>query len=189
LTERARLIGAVNIIRREADGSLHGDMTDGSAFILGLASRGIPVRGRTILLVGGAGGAGSAIAQALCEEGIGALHLVDLNREEVKKLADRLHKAFPVCKVGIGSPDFSRVDLAINATPIGMRPNDQLLFPVERLRPDAAVADVVTKPVMTPILQTAQASKLTFSTGYDMADSQLELQMRFLGLWQISSDA
>ena len=36
LTERARRIGAVNIIKRDAEGYLHGDMMDGLGFLAAL---------------------------------------------------------------------------------------------------------------------------------------------------------
>ena len=66
---RARQVGAVNTIRREADGRLVGDMFDGRGGVLGLRWEGHEPRGRRVLLVG-AGGAGSALAFALAEAGV-----------------------------------------------------------------------------------------------------------------------
>src|SRR5258706_7924061 len=51
-------IGAINAVRREADGSWVGDNFDGKGFVAGLRKNGHEPRGKRALLVG-AGGAGS----------------------------------------------------------------------------------------------------------------------------------
>src|SRR5262249_41804054 len=68
----ARRIGAVNALRRERDGSWSGDMFDGTGFLGGLRASGVDPKGRSIMLIG-AGGAGSAIADALAEAGAAAI--------------------------------------------------------------------------------------------------------------------
>jgi shikimate dehydrogenase len=63
-SERARLLGVVSVIRRNPDGTWHGDMLDGLAFVKAQKDHGARVEGARALLVG-AGGAGSAIATPL----------------------------------------------------------------------------------------------------------------------------
>lgn len=183
LTDRARLVGAVNIIRRDPDGTLVGEMTDGLAFVEALAGNGIRVAGRTVLVAGAAGGAGSAIAQALCEAGAARLCLVDPSAERLRLLAGRLARDFPGCAVGEGWPGDVRIDVAVNASPAGMRAGDPLPIDLDRLSPGAAVCDVITKPAMTPLLVEAARRGLRVQTGNEMADVQLPFQMRHLGLW------
>jgi shikimate dehydrogenase len=183
VTERARLVGAVNIIRRAPDGSLAGDMTDGLAFVEALARSGIAVRGRTALVAGAAGGAGSAIAQALCEAGAARLCLVDPSAERLGPLAARLASDFPACAVAEGWPHDARIDVAVNASPVGMRPDDPLPIDLDRLPPHAAVCDVITKPVVTKLLAEAARRGHATQDGNAMADVQLPFQMRHLGLW------
>ena len=183
LTNRARLVGAVNIIRREPDGSLVGDMTDGLAFVEAMGRNGIAVSGRTLLVAGAAGGAGSAISQALCEAGAARLCLVDPSGERLGLLAGRLAADFPGCRIDEGWPDDARVDVAVNASPVGMRPDDPLPIDLDRLSPGAAVCDVITKPVMTPLLVEAARRGHPIQDGNEMADVQLPFQMRHLGLW------
>ena len=65
-TERARFLGAVNVLHRVADGRWRGDMTDGVAMVAALRKAGCEPAGRRALLAG-AGGAGSAVALALIE--------------------------------------------------------------------------------------------------------------------------
>src|SRR5579875_2813867 len=68
-SECARMLGVVSVMRRNADQSWHGDMLDGLAFVKAQRDRGARLDGARVLLVG-AGGAGSAIAITLLEEGI-----------------------------------------------------------------------------------------------------------------------
>ena len=56
LGDSARLTGAVNTIRKNADGRLSGANFDGEGFMRGLQSHGHDVRGRRLMLIG-AGGA------------------------------------------------------------------------------------------------------------------------------------
>ncbi|OYZ82216.1 MAG: shikimate dehydrogenase, partial [Rhizobiales bacterium 24-66-13] len=69
VSESARLIGAVNTIRRATDGRLVGEMLDGHGFVAGLRQNGIEPEGRSAYLAG-AGGAANAIAFALAQAGI-----------------------------------------------------------------------------------------------------------------------
>jgi shikimate 5-dehydrogenase len=59
----------VSVIRRSPDGTWHGDMLDGLAFVKAQKDHGAQPEGARVLLVG-AGGAGSAIAIALLEAGV-----------------------------------------------------------------------------------------------------------------------
>lgn len=68
LSPTAAIAGACNAIRREADGSLSGDMFDGEGFVLGLRRKGFNPQGTRALVVG-SGGVGSAIAASLAAAG------------------------------------------------------------------------------------------------------------------------
>ena len=65
----AELTGAVNAVRFDDDGSMHGDNFDGAGFVAGCLGNGFEVKGKNILLLG-AGGAARAIAAALCDAGV-----------------------------------------------------------------------------------------------------------------------
>lgn len=71
-TQRAHFLRTVNLMRRRADGSWHGDMVDGLGFVGAARAKGTNPAGMRALLVG-AGGAGSAIALALVEAGVSDL--------------------------------------------------------------------------------------------------------------------
>lgn len=186
---RATRIGAVNIIRREPDGTLVGDMTDGLAFVAALSENGIAIAGRRIVLAGAAGGAGAAIADALCEGGPAALHLVDPAAGRLAALATRLSEDYPGVGIACGMAAGVSFDLAVNASPLGMDPGDPLPIDLDRLTPGAAVCDVITKPAMTPLLVEALRRGHKVQTGHAMADVQLPFQMWHLGLWTDATTA
>ncbi|WP_332680637.1 shikimate dehydrogenase family protein, partial [Bosea sp. (in: a-proteobacteria)] len=83
VSERARLLGAVQHMRRTASGGWHGENFDGVSFVAGARERGARFEGARALLIG-AGGAGSAIALSLAEAGVSelAIHDTDPGRRE-----------------------------------------------------------------------------------------------------------
>jgi shikimate dehydrogenase len=161
-TERARFLEAVNVLRRNPDGSWHGDMVDGLACVESLKKGGCDLKGKRALLVG-SGGAGSAIAQALLEAGVGSLAIHDADATRRDRLLQKLGG-----RAVAGSDDPSGFDLAVNATPAGMQPGDPLPLQADKLAPSCWVADVITAPEVTPLLQAARARGCQTRTGLDM---------------------
>jgi shikimate dehydrogenase len=60
----------------------------------------------------------------------------------------------------------------VNATPSGMQPTDPLPVDAARLEPSAYVADLITRPVVTPMLEAAGRRGCTVVTGEDMFAAQ-----------------
>ena len=79
----------VSVIRRNPDGTWHGDMLDGLAFVKAQQDHGARAAGARALLVG-AGGAGSAIAIALLAAGVSELVVHDADASRVAALLDLL---------------------------------------------------------------------------------------------------
>jgi shikimate dehydrogenase len=177
LTPRARSIGAVNVVRRSADGRWHGDMCDGEGYVAGLRHAGCEPRGQRALLVG-AGGAGSAIAHALVDAGVAALALHDTDAARRETLAAKLRAYGPVTPIA-GSTDPSGFDLVVNASPMGMRAGDPLPLQVERLAPTTFVGCVVTVPAVPPLIEAARARGCATMTGAGMFDAVRERIIAF----------
>jgi shikimate dehydrogenase len=182
ISDRARRSGSVNIVRRDADGRLIGDMTDGLAFVEALRRNDVPLAGASAVVVGAGGGAGAAIADSLCAAGLAEIALVDTDPARSQAVTDTLRAAYPDVAVSDAPVAGRRYDLAVNATPLGMRPGDPLPFDVAITADDGVVADVVTKPEMTALILAARRTGRRVQTGIQMADAQLEFQMRHLGL-------
>lgn len=187
LSPRATLLRSVNVIRREADGTLFGDNVDGEGFLMAARQLGFTPEGQKALVLG-AGGAGSAIACSLCEAGLAELVLADPDRQRAKTLADVLHNAFPKVRIGLGYASLAGFGLVANASPVGMLETDELPLPaalLETLTPGCLVADVVTSPAITPFLQRAQALGAVIQTGAQMARAQMGNLGAFMGVTPI----
>lgn len=177
-TGRAHLLGSVNVLRRNADGTWHGDQLDGLGFLRAAVAAGARLDGSAALQVG-AGGAGSAIALALLEAGVAelALHDVDTARRDalLAALAGRSGG-----RVVTGSIDPSGRSVVVNATPMGMRRDDPLPVAADRLASSAFVGDVVTMPAVTPRIAAARRAGCRTATGGDMFAVVGELLAGFL---------
>jgi shikimate dehydrogenase len=169
-TGRATFLGVANVLWRVAADRWRGDMTDGAAMVAALQRAGCEPEGQRALVVG-AGGAGSAVALALVEAGVAALTVADVDLQRRRGLVDRLASRTPRIVAG-GSSDPAGHDIVVNATPAGMRPDDALPVDAARLEPSAFVADLITRPVMTPLLEAAHARGCAVVTGEDMFAAQ-----------------
>ena len=180
----ARCIGAVNALRREADGSWSGDMFDGAGFVRAMERKGAVLHGRRVLLFG-AGGAGSAIAYELAKAGVAAIAVADPDSGRVDALAKTLRGAFPRCDV-TGSSNSAGIDMIVNASPVGMRPGDGLPGDIGPLRADMLVGDVIVSEAPTTLVQQALGVGCTHVTGRDMHAGQIDAIMNFFAPTKIA---
>ncbi|MBL6077443.1 shikimate dehydrogenase [Belnapia sp. T18] len=177
----ARLAGAVNTVRRRADGGWEGEMFDGEGFVAGLRAAGHEPAGMRALQVG-CGGAGRAIAFALARAGVASLALSDTAPGRAEALAGAVGGAFPNCAVATGLADPAGHDLIVNATPLGLRPGDALPLKQGRFSPGQVVADVILNPERTPLLDAAAAAGCDTVSGRAMFEGQARLAAAYLGL-------
>lgn len=145
----AEMIGAVNTIYNNK-GELVGYNTDGVGFINSLKKEGLfdPL-GKCAFLIGG-GGAGHALAVMLAKEGIKKLLLSDIEPGKSQVLFNRIRKYFNKCEVKVVDfkeknlcEEMPKVNILLNATPVGMKEGDLSIVRKESLREDLFVYDVV----------------------------------------------
>lgn len=178
VSDRADFLGAVNTMRRNPDGTWHGDMFDGLGYVEALRAKGCELKGRRALLVG-AGGAGSAIAHALVVAGVAELAIHDADTVRRDSLIHRL-SGLNLEQVKVGSPDPTGVDVAINATPIGMREGDPHPIDSTRFTPQMFVGCVITAPAVPPMVQAARDAGCPTMTGADMFARVRDRMVSFL---------
>jgi shikimate dehydrogenase len=178
LSERAAFLGAVNTVRREKDGRWHGDMFDGLGYVRAMENKGCTFKGRRALLVG-AGGAGSAIAHSLILAGVSELAIHDPDAQRRQSLIDRLN-SLKLGRVIEGSPDPTGFDIALNATPIGMKASDPTPILTDKITSSMFVGCVITAPAITPLIAAARAKNCNTTTGADMFAQVRELMVNFL---------
>jgi shikimate dehydrogenase len=165
-SDRALFLGAANVLHRIAADRWRGEMTDGTAMVAALRRAGFEPAGKRALVIG-AGGAGSAVALALLEGGVAALAMADVEAQRCGSLVERLAARAPAV-TRLGTTDPTGFDLVVNATPAGMQPSDPLPVDAARLAPFAYVADLITRPAVTPLLEAARRRGCTVVTGEDM---------------------
>lgn len=176
-----QVAGACNAVRKSADGRLQGDLFDGEGFVRGVRRKGVVLQGMRALIVG-TGGVGSAIAASLAGHGVAHLSLFDANAAAAEGLAQRLRTYYPQLVVTTGSRDPAGMGLVVNATPLGMRPEDPLPLDVDRLSPDCMVGEVVLREEMTAFLTAAQARGCRVQVGIDMLFEQIPAYLEYFGL-------
>jgi shikimate dehydrogenase len=156
LSEEARAIGAVNTVVREGD-RLIGYNTDGSGWSWGFR-RALPKADLSRVVLLGAGGAGSACADAVLRLGARHLVIVDQEPSRARALARRLNQHFAT-----GGASAAAVEAAlqgatglIHATPVGMAKLPDMPLPERLLQPSLWVSDIVYVPLETPLLKAAR---------------------------------
>jgi shikimate dehydrogenase len=181
LAPAAAFAGSANALRREPDGRWHADNFDGAGFVRGLRAAGHEPEGRRFALVG-AGGAGAALAAALLENRAAHLSVCDTDPGRLDALLARLSERWPGRVAGSSAPRVEDADVAVNATPLGLRPGDPLPFDPAALPPDGVVADIIMKPRRTRLLRTAAALGLAVHHGIHTLDHQLDCYTDYFGL-------
>ncbi len=152
----ARRIGAVNTIVFDDDGRARGGNTDAFGFVESLRARApgwSGAAGPAVVL--GAGGAARAIAVALQDQGAPEIRLVNRTAARAARLVEQLGS--PLTAVAWRERDaaLDGAALVVNTTTLGMAGNPPLDLSLDSLPTDAVVNDIVTKPLMTPLLAAA----------------------------------
>lgn len=175
----AAAVGAVNAVRRHPNGRLEGAILDGIGFVKGLERAGLSPRGRSVFMAG-AGGAARAIAFALAEAGAARLGICNRTAARVQELRERLVRSGHGIEV-VDAADPAGWDLVVNATSLGMAAGDPLPLDPSRLSPAQAVAEIIMKPPLTPLLLAARERGCEIVTGAPMLECQIELMADAMG--------
>jgi len=157
ITDRATLIGAANTLIFREDGKIHADNTDGYGFLENLrqgAPEWDPASGPAVVL--GAGGAARAVLASLLAAGVPEILLT--NRTKIR--AEALHQEFGarvrvIDWVQAGNV-LDEAALVVNTTSLGMTGNAELRVPLDGLRKETVVTDIVYAPLKTRLLQVAE---------------------------------
>jgi len=173
LDDSAASVGAVNTVAMRG-GRLIGHNTDMLGFRDSLVA-GLPGRKQDRVLQLGAGGAGSAVANALLSAGVGVLEIADMARERAEELAATLVAGYGAGRAvardlaGLG---LAEIDGVVNATPMGMAANPAPPLDVTLLEPRHWVVDIVYFPLETELLKAARARGCRTLNGSGMVVAQ-----------------
>lgn len=170
----AASLGAVNTVLFTPEGRV-GHNTDTTGFERAFTV-GLPGAWTRRVVQVGAGGAGSAVADALLRLGTAELTIVDLDQDRAEEVARSLAGRHAAVVRGIGIEGLADVlaqsDGVVQCTPIGMHQHPGVPFDLGLLRPELWVADIVYRPLETELLAAARALGCRTLHGGHMAVSQ-----------------
>ena len=205
LSPSARLLGAVNCVRRDGD-RLIGENTDGAGFLRSLRTQaGVDPAGLHVAVLG-AGGAARAVIVALATEGA-QVTVVNRSPDAAERAAGlgvsagSATRAAAGSDVGPAAPGSAAVevsgalsgsaavggaeavrdaDVVVNATPLGMAAGDPLPVDPALLRDGQIVVDLIYRPERTSLLDAASRAGAITLNGVGMLLFQAAEQFR---LW------
>ncbi|MEQ1404161.1 shikimate dehydrogenase [Neorhizobium sp. Rsf11] len=179
ISQNARLIGAVNFVKRTRDGRLVGDNMDAPGFISALLNRGCTISGKRVLQLG-AGGAGRATALAMAQARAAELWISNRDPVKAQALADAIQALHPETKVTAGADTAENFDLIVNTTSLGMLSDDPLPIDVSGISNTTVVYDIIVNPPVTRLMVTAAARGAGTIGGKAMLDEQMALVADFI---------
>lgn len=155
LSPEAEMLGAVNTIVRQADGTLVGHNTDYFGFRSMLEKSGLSVAGKKVLVLG-TGGASATVCAVLTQA---QAHVVVISRNGDNNYSNLRNHA--------------DASVIVNATPVGMYPDtDKSPLDLEIFPSLEGVLDLVYNPARTLLLQQAQQRGIVAENGLWMLVAQ-----------------
>lgn len=169
LTDRASLIGAANTLTFKEDGRIFADNTDGYGFMANLRQNAPdwdPKAGPAAIF--GAGGAARAIIVALADAGVPKIVISNRTRRKAEALRDDFGARISVLDWVQAEKMLQDANTIINTTSLGMVGAHEFKVPLNTLRKEAVVTDIVYNPLRTPFLQAAEKQGCTVVDGLGM---------------------
>lgn len=158
ITDSATLIGAANTLLFLDDGRIQADNTDGYGFLANLRQQAPswqPEHGAALVL--GAGGACRAVLVALLDAGVPQIYLSNRTRAKAEALRTEFGTKITVIDWVQAGNAVEESALLVNTTSLGMSGQPQLRVPLDGLRPETVVCDLIYSPLRTALLEAAAA--------------------------------
>lgn len=184
--ESAARLGAVNTLARTDDG-WRGYNTDGEGFLVALREAfAMQPAGRSVFVVG-AGGAGRAVALTCAFYGAHRISITDLDATRIRAVAAEIRRSAPGVTVeGLPAGDpalpgtAGAAELIVQASPLGMKPDDPPALPSELFHAGQSVYDLVYMFPETVTMRAAARRGARTANGLGMLLHQGALALR---LW------
>ncbi|MCY8104021.1 shikimate dehydrogenase [Bacillus mojavensis] len=182
IDESAKVLGAVNTVRREGD-KLVGYNTDGEGFVKSLMRiLDKPISELSFLMIG-AGGAARAIFTTIVRDNPERFDICNRTIEKAKQLSESApsFRNVEVLSIKEAEERLEQYDVIIHTTSVGMYPNvEDIPLSLQRAASSAVVCDIVYNPIQTSLLKEAKQKGLKTLDGVGMFVEQAALSFR---LW------
>jgi shikimate dehydrogenase len=171
----AKAIGAVNTVVR-VDGRYVGHNTDAPGLVRSLEEAGVRVNDARAVIVG-AGGAARAAVVGLANAGASQITVLSRRPEQARALRSSLGAHvqcdLEAAPLGEAAGSFNAATLVVQATSATLDSNPRAQefaasLPIDALPADAAIVDMVYKPLKTSVLACAEGRGLTIVNGLGM---------------------
>ncbi len=175
LAPAARVLGAVNTVRFDADAT-RGFNTDGPGYANAIEEAfGVTLASLRVVIAGAGGGAGQAITAQCVLLGVEKLVLVNRTVDKIELLKNRLktHNGnTEIIALAFDDPalaDHCRsCDLLVNTSSLGLKPGDSSILNSECMKPAHFVYDTIYQPAVTPFLALANQLGCRTANGLSM---------------------
>lgn len=166
LSERAKHVGCVNAMIKRPDGSIYGDNTDAGGFEKLIKKLGAEPEGKKTVVFG-SGGASAAVCAVLRDMKVRELRVISRSGEDNYENLSRNYDA----------------EIVVNATPLGMFPNNgKAAADLRNFTRCEAAADVVYNPLRTAFIMQAEELGIPCAGGlYMLAAQAVESAKLFSG--------
>lgn len=175
LDESAARLGAVNTVEFHPDGTMKGHNTDGRGFLMAIEEAFQQKLEGISIFVLGTGGAGRAVAITAATEGAAVLQLADIDCARTCAVGEEIRRLAPntaVKVLGAKKEEWTRAcresDLVVQATPVGMKREDQSLLGPEAFREGQLVFDLVYVFPETAFMRVARTAGARTANGLGM---------------------
>ena len=166
-SEAVEATGACNCFWLE-DGEIRGDNTDVHGVTAAIRSlMGRSIAGARVLLIG-AGGAARAAAYALASHAAGEIVVLNRTPERAREMLRFARPGTEVRAATLPEVGADGFDLAINATSLGLRPDDPLPLEPGTVPVDAALDLVYTRTGETPWVRAMRERGIPTADGREM---------------------
>lgn len=170
LSEVAARTKSVNSLLQR-DGKLLGESTDGLGFVTSLSGEMGFVLENTHAVILGAGGAASAIVDALVHHGVASAVVLARNEAKVNELVGRYQNVFSRSLV------YRPVDLVVNTLPLEGRGEEAAVL--QGVHHETIAVDITYEPRTSPWRQLYDAAGCRSTNGLPMLAYQAALQMQW----------
>lgn len=155
-TARAEEFGAANTIWIEK-GEIYADNTDSHGYEMSLDQEAPGWDQARTAVVLGAGGASRAVIAALLRRGIERVDVVNRSLDRAEALAALFGAKVRAFTFQDVPQRLAEADCLVNTTALGMVGKESLDLPLDTLKRDALVSDIVYVPLETGLLKNAKA--------------------------------
>jgi shikimate dehydrogenase len=182
LSPAARAIGAVNTVVRRGN-RLRGENTDGQGFLHAIASHGVRVRGKYVVLLG-AGGSARAVAFALGRAGVSRLTILNRHPERAASLASAVRRGCDASVFAAGFDSTSSTepledaDVVVNCTSLGLDGRTGPPVEIAATPAHCLFYDLVYRSGPTPFVSAARRHGRRAENGLGMLVEQAALAFR-----------